>query len=64
MAKQQTFADKATKLAAQAGRKCPKCGEISQPTLFISTERSQHGGWRFSEKHIKVCKCNEKEAYA
>ena len=26
MAKQQSFADKATKAAAQPGKKCPKCG--------------------------------------
>jgi hypothetical protein len=64
MAKQQTFQDKVTKAAAQAGKKCPKCGAIRMPILFVKSEPSKHGSVRFSNRRIQVCKCNEKEVYA
>ncbi|MBI1805754.1 MAG: hypothetical protein HYR76_01730 [Ignavibacteria bacterium] len=64
MAKQQTFADKASKAAAQPGKKCPKCGTIRQPILFVASEPSKHGSVRFSHRRVQVCKCNEKEIYA
>jgi uncharacterized OB-fold protein len=63
MAKQQTFADKAAKATAQ-GKKCPKCGQIRQPILFVSSEPSKHGSVRFNHKRVSVCQCNEKEVYA
>ena len=64
MAKQQTFADKAAKAAAQPGKKCLRCGSIKQPILFVSSEPSKHGSIRFNHRRIQVCKCNEKEVYA
>jgi len=64
MAKQQTFQDKVTKAAAQAGKKCPKCGAIRLPILYVKSEPSKHGSVRFSNRRIQVCKCNEKEVYA
>jgi hypothetical protein len=64
MAKQQSFADKAAKAAAQQGKKCPKCGTIKQPILYVSSEPSKHGSIRFSHRRVQVCKCNEKEIYA
>lgn len=64
MAKQQTFADKATKAAAMKGAKCPVCGEIFQPLLTVSSERSKIGTWKFNERRVNVCKCNEKAVYA
>ena len=64
MAKQQSFADKAAKAAAQPGKKCPKCGVIKQPILYVGSEPSKHGSVRFSHRRIQVCKCNEKEFYA
>lgn len=64
MAKQQSFADKAAKAAAQPGKKCPKCGSIKQPILFVSSEPSRHGSIRFSHRRVQVCKCNEKEVYS
>ena len=64
MAKQQTFADKAAKAAAQPGKKCLKCGAIKQPILFVSSEHSKHGSIRFSHRRVQVCKWNEKEVYA
>jgi hypothetical protein len=65
MAKQQTFADKATKAAAQKGAKCPVCGTIFQPILFVTSERSKTGAnWKFNERRVQVCKCNEKQIFA
>jgi len=64
MAKQQSFQDKVTKAAAQSGKKCPKCGAIRMPILYVKSEASKHGSVRFSNRRIEVCKCNEKEVYA
>ena len=64
MAKQQTFADKATKAAAQPGKKCPKCGAIKHPILLVNSEPSKKNSVRFSHRRVQVCKCNENEIYA
>jgi hypothetical protein len=64
MAKQQSFADKAAKAAAIKGAKCPKCGDLFQPLLVISSERSKtSASWKFNERRVQVCKCNEKQVY-
>ena len=65
MAKTQSFADKATKAAAMKGSKCPTCGTIYQPVLLVSSEKSKvSSAWKFNERRVQVCKCNEKEVYA
>ncbi|HTK81956.1 MAG TPA: hypothetical protein VL633_06670 [Bacteroidota bacterium] len=64
MAKQQSFADKATKAAQQPGKKCPKCGAIKSPLLYIASEPSKNGSIRFNHRRLQVCKCNEKEIYS
>ncbi|HXF99609.1 MAG TPA: hypothetical protein VNL69_02440 [Bacteroidota bacterium] len=65
MAKQQSFADKASKSAQQKGAKCPVCGTIYQPVLTVTSEYSkQTGSWRFNERRVQVCKCNEKAVFA
>jgi uncharacterized OB-fold protein len=64
MAKQQSFAEKAAKAGLERGVKCPKCGTTLQPILYISSERNQKSGaYRFSQKRVQVCKCNEKMIY-
>ena len=64
MAKRQSFADKVTKGAAMEGAKCPVCGTIFQPLLLVTSERSgTAGSWKFNERRIQVCKCNEKQVY-
>ncbi|MBI4535865.1 MAG: hypothetical protein HY708_06270 [Ignavibacteriae bacterium] len=64
MAKQQTFADKAAKAGTMKGAKCPVCGTIYQPILMVSSERSKvTSSWKFNERRIQVCKCNEKQVY-
>jgi len=65
MAKQQTFADKALKATMVKGVKCDVCGAVYQPILFVASERSKGtGSWKFSERRIQVCKCNEKRIYS
>ncbi len=65
MAKQQSFADKATKAAQMKGAKCPVCGTIYQPIKLVTSERSTTGpNWKFSERRVQLCKCNEKEIYS
>jgi hypothetical protein len=65
MAKQQTFADKAAKAALMKGSKCPTCGEIYQPILMVSSEQNKaKATWKFQERRVQVCKCNEKQVYA
>jgi uncharacterized OB-fold protein len=65
MAKQQSFQDKATKAAQMKGSKCPVCGTIYQPILMVTSERSKvAASWKFLERRVQVCKCNEKQVYA
>ncbi len=65
MAKTQSFADKVAKAALSRGTKCPVCGTIRQPVLLVKSERSAAAKtWRFNERRVQVCKCNEKEIYA
>lgn len=63
MAKQTDFAEKAKKAAAERGVKCPKCGTVKVPTLYVQSVRSAHGSFRFNKQRVQVCKCNEKEIY-
>jgi uncharacterized OB-fold protein len=65
MAKQQSFQDKATKAAQMKGAKCPVCGSIFQPILMVTSEKSKVAtSWKFLERRVQVCKCNEKQVYA
>lgn len=64
MAKHQSFADKVAKAQKQKGHKCPKCENIFEPTLVVSSELSNSGTWKFNQKRVQICKCNEKEVYA
>ena len=65
MAKTQSFADKAKKGTEARGKKCPVCGSVLQPVLLVASEKSKSSGnWKFNERRIQVCKCNEKEVYA
>ncbi len=64
MAKQQSFQDKATKAASMKGSKCEKCGTVFQPLLLVTSEQSKSTSWKFNERRVLVCKCNEKQVYA
>lgn len=64
MAKQTDFAEKAKKAAQEKGTKCPKCGTVRVPTLFVQSIRSAHGSFRFNRSRVQICKCNEKQVLA
>jgi uncharacterized C2H2 Zn-finger protein len=63
MAKQTDFAEKARKASQEKGIKCPKCGTIKVPTLYVNSIRSAHGSYRFNRQRVQLCKCNEKEYF-
>jgi len=64
MAKQQSFADKVAKAGAMKGAKCGVCGTIYQPLLVVTSERSvAKKSWKFNERRVQICKCNEKQIY-
>jgi uncharacterized C2H2 Zn-finger protein len=64
MAKRTDFAEKAKKAIQEKGVKCPKCGSVKVPTLYVQSVRSAHGSYRFNRQRIQICKCNEKEVFA
>ncbi len=60
MAKRQSFSDKASK--KKHVDTCPVCGgEITHIKLMKAESRD--GNWRFVNKPVGVCKCNEAEVY-
>ena len=62
MAKAKSFMDKVSKSTQDTTIHCPKCGESISIVKYIASEKSDKtGSWRFKEKFIGVCKCNEKE---
>ncbi|MEK6650883.1 MAG: hypothetical protein AABY75_07895 [Bacteroidota bacterium] len=63
MAKQTDFAEKARKASAEKGIKCPKCGSVKTPTLYVNAMRTSGGSFRFNRQRVQICKCNEKELY-
>jgi hypothetical protein len=63
MAKQTDFAKKAAKSGETKGVKCPKCGGVKTPTLYVNAVRTSGGSFRFNRQHVGVCKCNEKEIF-
>ena len=61
MAKRQSFSDKASK--TKKVDVCLVCkGDITHIKLLKAVK--VNGNWRFSNKPVGVCKCNEKEVYA
>jgi transposase-like protein len=59
MAKAQTFAEKAAKLARKEATdiNCPHC---NKPTKVVSAKsvnsvKTEKGSWKFLEKNIKLC---------
>lgn len=66
MAKDRSFAAKVAKGARDQlkSRQCPKCGEVMNVVKVVASEqKSDLGSWRFKERFVSVCKCNEKEVY-
>ena len=64
MAKKQDFASKTQKMARH-GKSCPVCGEYYTYVKSVNMINSDKpGAFRFEEKNIPVCKCNEQEVYS
>ncbi len=64
MAKKQDFASK-TKKMARHGKSCPVCGEFYDYATTVNLVPSKkEGHYRFAEKNVAVCKCNENEVYS
>ena len=40
---------------------CPKCEGAIQPILCVTSERSKSGSWKFRQRRVGVCKCNQDE---
>jgi len=60
VAKQQTFADKMSKVAKTA-KKCPVC---DAPVIYVKTIQpveNGSGNYRFRTQMTGVCKCNGQE---
>lgn len=63
MAKDKSFAAKMSK-DTQETATCATCGEIRSSVLVVASEKKDNSdSWKFREKIVQVCKCNEKEIY-
>jgi hypothetical protein len=64
MAKKQDFASKVQK-HAKLGNVCPVCGNVFTLLKKVESQYSEESkSWKYSERNVKVCQCNEKEVYA
>jgi uncharacterized C2H2 Zn-finger protein len=65
MAKDRSFAAKVAKAAGgKSGNRCPQCGEIfSTVQLVVSEKSAVSKSWKFNDRFVRVCKCNEAEVY-
>jgi len=62
MAKAQSFAEKVSKSGQDHTTHCQKCGESISTIKLITSEKSEKtGAWRFNQKFVGICKCNENE---
>ena len=59
--KQRTFADKVAKQKTVVI--CPKCNGQVQTIFLVRSVKSDSGSWKFRQRHVNVCKCNQKEVY-
>jgi len=62
MAKGQSFEDKAKKQKKVAH--CPVCqGPIQFVRLVKTVKNPAKGSWKFSDRQVGICKCNQAEVY-
>jgi hypothetical protein len=62
MAKLKSFSDKMAKATLDFTQHCKKCGESIQTVKLITSEKSSKTkAWRFNQKFVGLCKCNENE---
>lgn len=64
MAKDRSFAAKVAKGTIESN-KCQMCGELKNVIMVVGSDKKENkDSFRFKEKFVAVCKCNEKEVYA
>jgi hypothetical protein len=65
MAKDQSFAAKVAKARSKGGgNHCPECDEVLVAVKLVTAEKSEaKKSWKFNQKFVRVCKCNEAEVY-
>jgi hypothetical protein len=62
MAKGKSFMDKVAKASQDFTKHCPKCGESIMTVRLVTSEISDKtGAYRFKQKLVGLCRCNEKE---
>ena len=62
--KDRSFAAKAAKGKGGNANSCPVCGESFTAVKLSKTDKHETtGAYRFSDKIVKMCKCNEKEIF-
>jgi hypothetical protein len=62
MTKGKSFMDKLAKSTHDYGTHCPECGEVLTTVKMVVSELSEEtGAWKFNQKFVKKCKCNEEE---
>ncbi|MGB5105720.1 MAG: hypothetical protein WBP29_03095 [Candidatus Zixiibacteriota bacterium] len=60
MAKRQSFADKASKKAHV--KICPVCSTAMEPIRLVDpTFTTDKKSWKFKDKIVEMCKCNQKD---
>lgn len=64
MAKDRSFAAKVSKATSHGGNQCPECGETYSTVKIVTSEKQESSGaWKFNQRLVRTCKCNEKEVY-
>lgn len=61
MAKKQSFADKSSKRAHTDS--CPVCNEALQYIRHVKAVKTESGDWKYQQRNLGVCKCNQKAVY-
>lgn len=60
--KKRTFADKMKR--EEKVMVCPVCNSPIQNIFLVKSVKTDNGFWKFKQRHISVCKCNQKEVYS
>ena len=65
MSKDRSFAAKVAKATGgKSGNHCPQCGEAYSTVQLVVSEKSvAKQSWKFNDRLVRVCKCNEAEVY-
>ncbi|HEX9653608.1 MAG TPA: hypothetical protein VGA99_07840 [bacterium] len=65
MSKDRSFAAKVAKASGgKSGNHCQQCGEAYATVQLVVSEKSAvTKSWKFNDRFVRVCKCNEAEVY-